>query len=223
MLVSYEKRFLFIHVPKTGGTSMRAVLQKHSHQPDARPANRCLKTFGISVNHLLGNYQDYQFRTHERASVVARRLPADVFDELFKFGFVRNPWDLLPSLYKFIRKNKKHKRHRVVSGMSFPEFVAFASLKRIANQSRLISGRDGRILLDFVGKFERLADDYRIVADRLGLDVQLPHLNRTKQSDFAEYYDAATIERVRRAFRADIESFGYPTRPDVDAVVRRAA
>lgn len=218
MLVSYEKNFLFIHVPKTGGTSMRAVLQQHAHQPEQRPTNRCLEKLGISVNHLLGDYRDYRFRTHERICVVASRLPHGVFDRLFKFGFVRNPWDLLPSMYKFIRKNEQHKRHRVVSKMSFPEFVSFAASKRIAKQKRLIAARDGTILLDFVGKFERLNEDYRVIADRLGLDVRLPHLNRTKQSDYVDFYNESTIEGVRKTFRDDIEAFGYPDRPDMPSI-----
>ena len=214
MLVSFEKSFLFIHVPKTGGTSMRAVLQRHAHKPQLRPANRYLERLGISVNHLLGSYKDYRFRTHERADIVAKRLPNDVFDRLFKFGFVRNPWDLLPSLYRFILKNEKHKRHGIVSKMQFGEFVEYAAAKNIANQRRLIATPAGEPLLDFVGRFERLAEDYQFVSDQIGLQIPLPHLNRTESRSLSDYYDDQSINRVQQAYRGDLEAFGYPERPD---------
>jgi len=217
MLVSFEKSFLFIHVPKTGGTSMRAVLQRHAHKPQARPANQWLERFGISVNHLLGNYKDYRFRTHERIDVVAKRMPNDVFDRLFKFGFVRNPWDLLPSLYRFILKNKAHKRHGIVSKMRFGEFIEYAAAKNIADQKRLIAASNGEHLLDFVGRFERLAEDYQFVSQQIGLKLSLPHLNRTEGKSLSEYYDAQSIRTVQKAYRGDLDAFDYPPRPDIAA------
>ncbi|MCA9216817.1 MAG: sulfotransferase family 2 domain-containing protein [Planctomycetales bacterium] len=212
MLISFEKRFLFVHVPKTGGTSMRAVLQKHADPQDSA-VNRLLESVGISVNHFLGSYRSYRFRTHERLAVVNRRLPNPVFAELFKFGFVRDPWELLPSMYRFIRKTPHHKRHRAVSQMCFPTFIEFAIAKKLANQKRLIANSRGEILLDFVGKFERLEADFARVREKLGIRRGLPHLNGTKQKTVAAYYDSATVRRIQSAFADDIETFGYATEP----------
>ncbi len=69
-------------------------------------------------------------------------------------------------------------------------------------------------MLDFVGRFERLADDYQIISERLGLQIQLPHLNRTEPTSLADYYDAESIKRLQRTFQIDLETFGYASHPD---------
>ena len=120
MLISYDRRFLFVHVPKTGGSSVRVALGRYAHDATQYRVNQLARRLGIRLNHLALDHRKRYFRTHERASVIKRCLPTELFDAFFKFAFVRNPWSLLVSQYKFIRQNASHRRHRVVRSMSFP-------------------------------------------------------------------------------------------------------
>ena len=209
MIVSYERNFLFVHVPKTGGTSIRAVLGQHCHNPKVFWSNRVLAKVGIEVNYLTRDYRKLQFRTHDRIANAQRLLPTDVYERLFKFAFVRNPWDLLVSLFKFIRKTESHKRHRLVSKMEFSEFIDFAVTKQIAHQSRLISDNRGNILTDFIGRFENLTQDVQIILQKTGIPAKLPHLNRTPTSCYQDFYSALSKEKVAIAYQVDIDAFEY--------------
>ena len=68
----------------------------------------------------------------------------------------------------------------------------------------------GRILVDFVGRYERLGEDMADVAEILGFpDFRLPHLNVSRRSRYSDYYDDALVAKLRPSFRQDCELFGY--------------
>ena len=209
MLVSYRNNFLFVHVPKTGGTSVRHALRKYRHNPDIFRINQTLACFGIEVNHFSRDFRKLKFRAHERADRIADVMPDEIFQRLFKFAFVRNPWDLIASLYKFIRKTPSHKRHRLVNRMSFPEFIDFALFKQLCHQKRLLTDQNGNLLVDFVGRFENLESDFAQVARQLQLDAKIPHLNQTNPSAYQDFYDENLRAKVSSAYRDDIEQFQY--------------
>jgi len=73
-----------------------------------------------------------------------------------------------------------------------------------------ISDAEGRIVVDFVGRYENLQDDCQRVCDIIGIECTLSHLNKTKRSrDFREYYSSRTKRMVEEIYGRDIEAFGY--------------
>jgi len=209
MQISFEHNFLFVHIPKTGGTSIRSALEPYQTDASSAFPNPVLRRLGINVNHYLGGYRSFQFRKHERIKTGARRLPSDVFDAMFKFCFVRNPWDLLVSNYSYVKCKKQHKRYRRTSSLSFAEFIEFAVAKEIGFQKPIVSTTSGELLVDRVGKFETLVEDFQSMASKLQIDAKLPHLNRVTRPNYREYYDRRSIARVTDCYRDDIEAFEY--------------
>jgi hypothetical protein len=222
MIVSFSKSFLFVHVPKTAGTSMRAVLSKYQHANDHFWSNRLLGAMGIPINYCLGNYLHYRFRTHEPILRAVQVYPPNVLEGLFKFALVRNPWDLLVSYRNFLCASPGHKRHRRVARMGFDEFLRFAIQRRIGCQKSLLSDQHGRIIVDFVGRFENLAHDYLLIAQRLWISERLPHVNRGPRRDYREAYTWRTRQLVQDAYAEDIDEFGYEF-DGFDAAVHRQA
>ena len=223
MIVSFEKSFLFVHVPKTGGTSMRAVLSPHAHGADKLWTNRLLSVFGIPINYCLGDYRHYRFRIHDPIRKAARAYPPELLEQLFKFAFVRNPWDLLVSYRNFTRATPNHKRHRRIVKLSFDEFLQFAIAKGIGRQRRQLTDDQGQLLVDFVGRFENLPQDYVRIAQRLKIPGRLPHANRGAGQDYRDHYTRRTREWVQAAYAEDIEAFGYEFDGARRATGRRAA
>jgi hypothetical protein len=73
-----------------------------------------------------------------------------------------------------------------------------------------ISNETGDILVDYIGRFERLADDFAEVCRRTSrAGLELPHLKRSGHSDFRSRYDDVSAGIVADRFAADIDRFGY--------------
>ena len=72
-----------------------------------------------------------------------------------------------------------------------------------------ISDREGRSMVDFVGHFESLPDDFATLCQHLRLRAQLPHLKASKRRDYVAYYEPETCTIVGQAFELDLEHFGY--------------
>jgi chondroitin 4-sulfotransferase 11 len=156
---------------------------------------------------------------------------ATAYANYFRFAFVRNPWDRLVSCYKdkinyetahvynryknpfvsYLQQKGLYKRD-----MEFREFVEIVSQipdeeaeGHIRSQYTYLEDRQGKILADFIGRFENLANDLQVIASRMGVRLTLPHLRRTTHGDYREYYDDFTIEAVRRRYAKDVLLFKY--------------
>ena len=208
MLISTEKNFIFVHVAKTGGQSLRAVLKPYCLRPHRGQWRRLMGHLPIR--------EDIHARIgmHSSARWIRLKLPRELFDGAFKFAFVRNPYDLAVSRYAFLRKKETHGRHRQTQGQSFGDFLRsekWRSLLRSADQSAMLFDARGGLLVDKVYHFENFAEAYDELMQRLAIDSppQLPHRNASERKDYRSYYGPAERRLVDEIWARDIERFGY--------------
>ena len=164
-------------------------------------------------------------RKHESAYEAKSRIPDEIWKEYFKFSFVRNPWDRLASWYLHMKKH--HTRHGdnpffdylMSVGDTFENFILngdktvstpWGNRNLFTNQLDQLSF-ENRLLVDFVGKFESLESDWKLILDRIGYTGQadLPHVNRIPRKHYRELYTERTRAIVAEKFRNDIREFGY--------------
>ncbi len=216
MLISHTHNFLFVHIAKTGGTSVRAALRRYRWSGRYAPALFVASMISQMTRprHRLG----VKFPRHAKAIAAQEMLPAEVFDALFKFVFVRNPWDLQVSSFHHIRREKPASLH---GAETFAEFLRlkfddqrpYDFMLDISRelQSDYIVDLHGNTIVDRVGHYETLQDDFHAICDRIGLPrLDLPHRRRAvDRDDYRRYYDAETAELVARHYAPDIERLGY--------------
>jgi hypothetical protein len=225
MLLSVKYNFLFVHIAKTGGTSVRAALSRLRWRDPLFPA----QFIASRLSHLTGHRIASKLPRHAKIIAAREMLPKEFFDGLFKFAFVRNPWDLQVSSWHHLQRE----RPQLLTGT--PDFPSFIRWKldperpyqyhidtSIELQVDYLKDLDGTIIVDYTGRYERLHEDYLEVCRRIGVKPPpLPHKRRAKgRDDYRLYYDDQTAELVAGHFRADIEAFGYSfdqsPRPDGD-------
>jgi hypothetical protein len=215
MLLSHRYNFLFVHIAKTGGTSVRAALDGLRWRDPIYyltwPCHR--------LSHLAGHRTATKFPRHARIVAAKEMLPARFFDDLFKFAFVRNPWDLQVSSFHHLKRERPHLlggrtgfgeflQHKLDPARAF-QYHIDTSLQL---QVEYLIDLRGELLVDFVGRYERLEADFREVCHRIGVNERpLPHRRQAadRRSDYRSYYADETAELVARHFARDIEMFDY--------------
>ncbi len=201
MLVSKKHRFLFIHVYKVAGTSIRAALEPLCEDYWKRRLRRLTNAL----------YNPKLPDAHLKAREAKAMLAPELFDRCLKFAFVRNPWDWQVSLYHFMRAEPSNYQHEL--GKSFRDFDHYLDW-RLNNdlrfQHEFLLDEDGTMLMDYVGRLETINDDMAHICQTLNIPtIQLPHVNKSQHNDYRSYYTDTTRERVAQAFKRDIELFGY--------------
>jgi hypothetical protein len=157
-----------------------------------------------------------------------------LYPGFYRFGFVRNPWDRLVSCYRDKIRNEVDgytnftirpgvanclaRWSAFAPGMSFEDFVAAVvsipdaeADEHFRSQHTFLTNGEGKLSADFVGRYERLAEDFQIVQQTTGLPaLELPRLQAARSATrYAAFYTPRTREVVAERFRKDIEMFGY--------------
>jgi hypothetical protein len=209
MILSYPSGFLFVHIEKAAGSSIQQALLPFANVAPSSRVRRRLAWLG-PLNRVGGLYGALQFGEHATANEVKRCLPAKAYDALFKFAFVRNPWDRLVSRYAHLLRSKDRSRHSFISSLEkFEDFLQWEMRRDSAHQYHYVTNAEGRQIVDFIGHYETLAEDFAKVCARLKIQAQLPHANVSEHRDYRTYYTPETREFVAKKCRRDIEMFGY--------------
>lgn len=209
MILSYSSGFLFVHIEKAAGSSIQQALLPFANVAPNSRLRRRLALLG-PFNQFTRLYRAVQFGEHATANEVKRCLPASAYDSLFKFAFVRNPWDRLVSRYAHLLRSKDRRRHDFISSLEkFEDFLQWEIKRDSANQYPYVTDAQGKQIVDFIGHYETLAEDFAKVCARLKIQVQLPHANVSDHRDYRTYYTPETRDFVAKQFRRDIEMFGY--------------
>jgi hypothetical protein len=185
---------VFVHVPKVAGVSVSRTLFENGAGGHA-------------------TFRDYE-------QIFGAGLEA-----YFVFTFVRDPFDRLESAWRFLRaggmsaSDRRWAERNLDSELDFSRFVERQLTPALANswihfrpQMYYVGDAAGRIGPEFVGRYERLADDFAEVCRRMGVDAPLPHLNASDRPGREEWTDAA-VQRAREIYAADFAAFGYATTP----------
>lgn len=210
MLISYSHNFIFIHIVKAAGSSVTATLTPYANRPETRLPNRIIRKLGLDIR-LPGKYRE--FPVHIWAARLRDRVPASFFDNAFKFTFVRNPWDWQVSLYHWYLDHPEHLLHDKISKMTFEDYARWrADTPPLYYQRNYIVDEKDDVLVDYIGRFETLVDDFSEVCRRIGVRNELQQVNVTLNRagrDYRTYYTDTTAELIRRTYERDIMFFNY--------------
>ena len=213
MLFCWSRKLIFVHVYKTGGTSVTEALRSCLSPAEQRWHSIGQRLYRHSrVPIPCWKFQDLP--RHVSARELQDMMPQWMFKACFKFAFVRNPWSLQLSLYRHMLRSPAHHQHDAVAALrGFDAYVEWlATLPNGPHRVQTGFLRDAKNvrLMNFVGRFEQLNDDFSKVAKQLGIPPDLPHLNMSNDDpDYRKYYSAHSRDVIATLHRPDIEAFGY--------------
>lgn len=186
-----ERKAIFVHITKSAGTSV------------------ALSLFGALPYH----YTAWHYRV-----IFGRKA----FDSYFKFTFVRNPWDRLYSAYNYLKnggwdENDKRWAEQHWAGIdSFDQFVLEWLTPERLNlhlhlrpQHYFLLDWRGKVLVDYLGYFETINDDFAAIASKVRPGATLGHTNASPRGGYQEAYSQQAKDKVATLYKRDIELFGY--------------
>lgn len=201
-MISLRHNFLFIHIPKTAGNSIQNILKNYSEDKIV-----CLGPHQDGIERFEVRSESYKIHKHSTLAEYRDQLPGRVFNDLFKFTCVRNPWERVISFY--------FSPHRGMVQWNRDRFIGF--LDEIPPTGAYVSG-DGKNdygpekfgNIDYYMRFERLSDDFQKVCGRIGIPwTPLPLRNKSNKMHYTAYYDKDLVEIVRNKYQEEITYFGY--------------
>ncbi|MGE4324886.1 MAG: sulfotransferase family 2 domain-containing protein [Pseudodonghicola sp.] len=212
MILSPGRGYVFIHIPKTGGTSLALALEARAMKddlmlgdtPKARLRRRRLK----------GAVAHGRLWKHSTLADIEGLVPAATLDGLFAFTLVRNPWARALSYYRWLRlQSFDHPAVRLASGLAFEGFVTHRDTRaafRAHPYGSYMRRSDGREQCDAYIRLEHFDADAQPLLAHLGVSLLLPHVNRSgAEPAYQPVYSPLAAEAVAEACAEDVARFGY--------------
>jgi hypothetical protein len=214
MILDDNNKFLFIHIPKTGGSTIKnsLVYEKSNNQYTSLrqviQINQPKKLIKIDD-------EDRIINSHNSIYQISRSVRIDNY---FKFAFVRNPWDRIVSYYHYLIQywdlSKDHPltfRDWVLNSQSKEEHSFLDHHNARMTQFNYVSNpKTKELLLDFIGRFENLQEDFDKVCKIIDIPSQkLIPINTSRHEHYTKYYNEDTKNIIGDYYRKDVEYFGY--------------
>ena len=225
MIINKKHKFIFIHIPKCGGLSIKTALDSQTGKPWMRGHSGGVEIRPKEIEKLPSSGKEIFTMNHVKACMVK-----DVFnlnelnkywEDYFIFTSYRNPWAMTLSQYSYASKwtNKVGETFRRLG------FKGMVKSRNPANCNRLfdytdspsykekgwVTGEAGEIIVDHIIKLEDFARDWSYVCNKVNIkDDSMPHRNNSKNTKpYWEHYDDETRQIIAKMYKKEIEYFGY--------------
>lgn len=201
-LLNENKKFIFFHLFKCAGNSIRDIL----------------------INNNVGSVEYGEGHSIPRDIECLLSQQNGGYDDYFKFTIIRNTYDWILSTYYHILVWPTHSHHDIVKNLSLRQFIIYYVEVMMNNEGieigknkcvtplEFISNIDGDIIVDCVARFENIDYDIKTVFQRIGIECnKLPsiNVNPKKTMDYRKYYDKESKDLVEKYFAKDLEYFKY--------------
>lgn len=211
-MINLVKKVIFIHIPKTGGSSVRTALTGDeyigNHVLGISHA-RYLKNKGNYINGWHIPERTFHGKWHKMKNFL------DCFnyemEDFFKFTIVRNPFDMAVSRYNYDKHISKSN-----GDLSFEEAIKTSKFRGRLNTDKMINYIPDFSKMDFIIRYENINKGWECVAEIIGYNPILPHYNKAKEHttdlrpSYRDYYESQeAIDIISNLYKDELELFGY--------------
>ncbi|MBM7333635.1 sulfotransferase family 2 domain-containing protein [Alloalcanivorax marinus] len=186
-----KNKCIFIHIPKSAGSSILDRLGKKGK---------------MNRDHL-------PWYIYQKANPIK-------FKRFFKFSFVRNPWDRAYSAFSYLRGGGNGASDLKLQALldrfdGYDDFLINGLNKGLLRnhilfipQSFFVLDANQNPMVDFLGRYENLEEDYKKIAEKLSLQTDLPYFNRTREKK-QKYQCSESINIIANIYAQDVDVFQY--------------
>ena len=211
-----ESGIIYVHIPKTGGTSIRKLLVN-------------LKNNDVLNNDKKKYYYSEELKRRKISSIHGKArdylefIEQDLWSKSLKFASVRNPWDLMVSSYHWwLQNGNKFDRlknmYLDISKMNFEEYLKSSYGANMINEcvgniEDWFLDKDKNLILDGLVRLEHFENDFLKLIQKSNKKIynfsDLPKENVTKRKEYQFYYNNHTSLLIEERFKFLIDYCGY--------------
>lgn len=194
-MISYPKKFIFIHIPRTGGTSIEEALSPYDSgdakvqvgkggiwNPDNSTKEKLVKVLG---NEKANNAKHL-------TALDWKKVLGEEYDNFYKFTIVRNPIEKAASIMKFNGQNPNQN----------PDWLLYQSL--------YFEDTEGNNIIDDIFKFEELETEWNKICSKLGIEyTSLPHRNNSGKAKAINYLPHSIYSELQIKLKNETIKLGY--------------
>jgi hypothetical protein len=212
MIISRGRRYIFVHIPKTGGTSLALALEARAMKDDILIGDT---PKAVKRQHRVQDLEAAgRLWKHSTLADIEGVVSREEMAEMFVFTLVRNPWDRMVSYYHWLQEQSfDHVAVRLAQALDFDGFLQRAEIQESFRRSPVASYlRDGAGVDrgNLYIRLEHFEEDAQPLFRHLGFSVELPHENASdREADYRAYYSHAAREVVAECCAEDIARLGY--------------
>jgi hypothetical protein len=232
MFISNSRNFIYIHIPKCGGTSVTRILAKEATWQDLiigddEPVRTVTQSWCVR----------FMMYKHSRPANIEKALGSDAYRTFEKFVTVRHPIERIKSTYNFFKVNITNRSAWFVESPDFLEIDGMESLESfvkgryfkqaievdpskatdlqlcIAPQTIYFDADEARAGRYHFFHLDSLTKSCAPLVERsfLSAPQEFPHENRAERFD--DSISSSTTTRLQRIFEIDFRTFGFDSPP----------
>lgn len=215
-IISNTYGFVFIHIPKTAGTTVSVMLGPLTRWNDISLGGT---EYGENIADLYR--KRFGIGKHTRISQIKNVIGDSTFDKFYKFAFVRDPYTRAYSMFRHLKKWRAWSGSEIMD--TFDDFASFLNSPFFLEgsgpddifvpQFRWLCNEEGELLTNYIGRLEAINDAFSHLKKILSLPVEfrdLPVKNQSSEpTDYLSAYSAESAKIVRKLYQRDFELFSY--------------
>ncbi len=213
MIISRGRKYIFPHIPKTGGTALTLALEARAMKDDIligdtpKAVKRRARLKSLQSSGRLWK--------HSRLTDIYGLVTQDEIEQFFIFTLVRNPWDMMVSYYHWLRAQSfEHTAVTLAQQLDFSGFLNnehTQAVMRAAPYGQYVKDRDGVERCNLFVRLEHLTQDLAPLEDHLGFSLnEVPIANESvRDADYRVYYSDKDAACLAEVCAEDIARFGY--------------
>jgi len=225
MIISHKYKCIMVHIPKTAGKSLSNLF--YELDPEYKEAYEAIN---LNWSQPPGG--------HMSAAAIRSKIGDEIYDEYFKFVFIRNPYDWFKSYYL-------HHCHSIFEGTTPISWLLYPNdtlplpingeitadhfmrcysmgkywFNNTGDTSNNIHTRIGNFsqlgwiddVVDYVASYDNLNEEFEFIKNKLGLPIEskMPHIRDNESYD--GYLNSDVIQLISILFKDDIQFYNKKT------------